>query len=178
MLSLDSRQKAALASTISALFFSFSYILMGALYFPFDMPEMETLSDKMRFAWENCLFAALPLLGGMCAVALRKFLRPVTLDGDAVLDGSRLDIHIRFVKDTTQNLLVFIVMLLNLAPWLQGDFLRLLPVLTSWFILARLFYWWAYIISPPHRIFGSTATLVPTLFFFIWSLVRVLGWES
>lgn len=177
MLNLDARQKVALTSVVSGLFFSFSYVLICALYFPFRMPEITTDAEKILFAGENCLFAALPMLGAMCAVALHKFLRPVLLDGEPVLDGSRLDIHMRFLQDTSPNLLMFIIMQFNLAARLQGDFLRLMPVLTSWFILSRLYYWAAYLISPPHRIFGSTATLAPIIFFFAWSLVRIMGWQ-
>lgn len=175
MLLADPRQKIALSGIVSALFFSFSFILIGALYFPFTLPPMEAMVDKFVFVWQNILFAALPLAGGQLAVLLRKFQRPSTLDGDPVQDGSRLDIHIRFVRDTAYSLLLFIVMLGNLALYLEGDFLRLIPVLTSWFIVARLYYWAAYLINPLHRIFGATATMAPIMFFLLWSLAHMFG---
>lgn len=171
----DPRQKVALSGIVAALFFSFSYILICALYFPFSIPEIDSETDKLFFACQNALFAALPLGGGMFAVMARKFLRPATLDGEPVLDGSRLDIHIRFVRDTTQNLILFLIMLFNMAMYLEGDFLRLIPVLTSWFIIARLHYWAAYLLSPPHRIFGAAATLAPTLFFNTLLCLRIVG---
>jgi hypothetical protein len=163
----DLRQKVALSGIVAALFFSFSYILVGALYFPFSMPVIESITDKLIFAWECALFAVMPLAGGLVAVMVRTLLRPATLDGEPVLDGSRLDIHMRFVRDTASNLLLFLPVLFNLAIVLDGELMRIVPVFTSWFILARLHYWMAYIISPPHRIFGTAATVAPSLFFLV-----------
>ncbi len=175
MIVIDPRQKIALSGVIASLFFSFSYILIATLYFPFRMPEIQGALDKLVFAWQCMLFAALPLSGGLIAMMVRKLLRPTTLDGEPVLDGSRLDIHIRFVRDTAYQLLLFGIVLFNLALFLDGGPLRLLPVLTSWFILARIFYWGAYLINPPHRIFGASATLGPTVFFMLLCLLHILG---
>ena len=172
----DPRQKIAIAGVVAAAFFSFTFILIAALYFPFTMPEITGVSGKLVFAWQNLMFAALPLAAGACAVILHTMLRPSTLDGEPVQDGSRLDIHFRFVHDTSQQLLLFAIMLFNVAVFLEGGLLRLVPVLSSWFIIARLHYWIAYLISPPHRIFGSAATLLPTVFFLLLCAARVMGW--
>jgi hypothetical protein len=172
----DPRQKIALTGIVSALFFSASYIYICALYFPFHIPPMESTADKIIFAWQNTLFAAMPLAGGLFAVMIRKLLRPQSLDGEPVLDGSRLDIHIRFVRDTAHNLIIFVVMLFNLSFYLEGEFLRIIPSVTSWFIFARLYYWGAYLISPPQRIFGTMATLAPVIFFMLVAAVHILGW--
>ena len=175
MLFNDPRQKVAIAGVVSGVLFSFSFILIGVLYFPFQMPEANTLPDKFLFAWQCLLFAALPLAAAICTVIVRKCMRPGTLDGEPVMDGSRLDIHQRFIRDTTHQLLLFAIVLVNLAGFLQGDYLRIIPVMTSWFIIARLHYWFAYLISPPHRIFGATATLAPPLFFLYVACLHTLG---
>jgi hypothetical protein len=171
----DPRQKVALSAMVAGLFFSFSFVLIGSLYFPFELPQIETPADKLFFVSENLVYAALPLVGGMLAVMLRKFVRPAALEGEMLADGSRLDIHIRFVRDTVYSLLLFMIMLTHLAMHLDGAFLRVIPVLTTWFIFARLYYWAAYLVSPLHRVFGSTATLAPILFFMIWSLFGLGG---
>lgn len=175
MIFKDPRQIVALTGTVSALFFSASYIYIFALYFPFHIPPMETPGDKLLFAWNNALFAALPLVGGLAAVIFHKLLRPLALDGDPVQDGSRLDIHGRFVRDTACHLVVFVIMLCNLSIHLEDEFLRIIPSVTSWFIFARLYYWVAYLISPPQRIFGAVATLAPTAFFMALLALLILG---
>lgn len=172
---LDDRQKIALSNIVAAMLFSFSYILIGALYFPFRLPPVETLTERFLFASQCILFAGLPLACGLVAVLTRKLMRPNTLDGEPVLDGSRLDIHIRFVRDTGPHLLLFSIGLLNIAVYLVGAFASFLPVITSWFIFARGFYWVAYLFNPAHRIFGSVATMSPTLFMFFWCAMKILG---
>jgi hypothetical protein len=172
----DPRQRIALSGVVASLFFSFSYILIAGLYLKFDMPAVDTIVNKWIFAVYCAAFASLPLVFGQFAVVIRKLLRPEILDGATVQDGSRLDIHIRFVNDTAQHLLIFLIVLFNLAVMLEGDFLRLMPAMTSWFIVARMFYWIAYLISPPHRVFGAAATLAPSLFFICLCVAHLLGW--
>jgi hypothetical protein len=172
---MDPRQQEAITNIVAALFFSFSYILLGALYFPFTMPIVTTIAERMVFTWQCCLFAALPLATGIIAILTRKILRPSTLDGEPVLDGSRLDIHIRFVRDTSIQLLLFVIALFNMAIFLQGTFVSFLPVITSWFIFARIFYWIAYLFSPGQRIFGSVATLAPILFMLGWCTIQIFS---
>lgn len=174
MLTEDPRQKAAMANVMSGILFSFSYILISALYFPFALPPVETLTDRLLFTWQCCLFAAMPLAAGVVAVLTRKLMRPNTLDGEPVVDGSRLDIHIRFVRDTTPHLLLLVIALFNGAIYIQGPFVSFIPVITSWFIFARTFYWIAYIFNPAMRIFGSVATMSPTLFLFFWCGMQIL----
>ncbi len=175
MLTDDLRQKTALVNIVAGVLFSFSYILLGALYFPFALPPIDSLSDRLLFTWQCCLFASMPLAGGVVAVLARKLLRPNTLDGDPVADGSRLDIHIRFVRDTGPQLLLFVIALFNTAIYLHGIMASFIPVMTSWFIFARLFYWIAYIFNPSQRIFGSVATMAPTLFMLFWSASNLIA---
>lgn len=175
MIADDPRQKAALVNIISGVLFSFSYILIGALYFPFALPPVATLTDRFVFTWQCCLFAAMPLAFGILSVLTRKLLRPNTLDGDPVIDGSRLDIHIRFVRDTTPHLVLLIIALFNSAIYLQGVFVSFIPVITSWFIFARTFYWVAYLFNPAMRIFGSVATMAPILFLLGWCGMQIMN---
>lgn len=175
MLFEDPRQKVAIAGIVSGLLFSFSFILIAFLYFPFTLPAATTLPEKLLFAWQCVLFAAIPLSAAIATAVARKCLRPGTLDGEPVMDGSRLDIHQRFIRDTTHQLVLFSIVLVNLAALLEGDLLRLIPVMTTWFMIARMHYWFAYLISPPHRIFGATATIAPTLFFLLLLAAHTLG---
>lgn len=172
---IDPRQQEAITNIVAALFFSFSYILLGALYFPFTIPTLYTVEDKLVFTWQCCLFAAMPLAMGIIAILIRKVLRPSTLDGEPVLDGSRLDIHIRFVRDTSTQLLLFVIALFNIAIFLPSNFVSFIPVITSWFIFARTFYWITYLFNPGQRIFGSVATMAPTLFMLGWCAVQIFS---
>lgn len=174
MFAEDPRQKIAITNIVAALTFSFSYILIGALYFPFQLPAVDTVVDRVVFSWQCVMFAAFPLAFGIVAVLVRKLLRPNTLDGDPVQDGSRLDIHIRFVRDTTPQLLLFTIAVLNAAIFLEGPFIAFVPATTSWFIIARMHYWIAYMINPTQRIFGAVASLAPSFFLLFWSTVNVL----
>lgn len=173
----DPRQRVALSGVVASLFFSFSYILIAGLYLNFDMPVMDSMVSKMVFAAYCSAFAALPLMLGHLAIIVRKLIHPESLVGDdSVPIGSRLDVHIRFVNDTSNHLILFVVVLFNLAPLLEGDFLRLMPAMTSWFILARFSYWLAYLISPPYCVFGSAATLAPSVFFLCLCIAHLLRW--
>ena len=61
----------------------------------------------------------------------------------------------------------------NAAIFLEGPFMALVPATTSWFIIARLYYWIAYLINPTQRIFGAVASLAPSFFLFIWCTAHV-----
>jgi hypothetical protein len=120
------------------------------------------------------LLAALPLAAGIgWAAALRHLASHI--DGSRPLPGSRLDIVLRFVTNTTEQLALFAVACLALAELSPSVAARLLPVMGLWFLIARALFLAGYLLSPLARSVGFAATFHPTLLLLAYALLRALG---
>ena len=121
-------------------------------------------TPQTAFAF-TVLIAGLTLLAGIGRAAqLRHFSQ--NIDGSAPVNGSPLDITRRYISNTVEQLLLFVIGatgLLYAAPDIAE---RLLPIMGVWFLVARLMFWVGYHKHPLKRAVGFAATFHPTIFLF------------
>lgn len=97
------------------------------------------------------------------------------IDGSAPERGTPLDITLRYIQNTAEQVLLFTLMtacLIGAAPDLAK---RILPILGLWFLIARILFWAGYIRAPLKRAVGFASTFHPTLFFLILSILAVMN---
>lgn len=87
------------------------------------------------------------------------------IDGSKPKAGSALDINLRFIQNTVEQLLLFGLMVFCLRGALPDLAQSILPILGVWFLIARTMFWAGYLSSPVRRAVGFAATFHPTLVF-------------
>lgn len=118
------------------------------------------------------LLAALPLVAGV-AWAARTRHSVSNIDGSEPERGSGLDLTLRYVSNTTEQLLLFCLGCIAVTFLAPGTAPGLLPVLGCWFVIARAMFFIGYRINPLARAAGFAATFHPTVALLVYGLLRL-----
>ncbi|XP_062897768.1 transmembrane protein 79-like [Mobula hypostoma] len=143
--------------------------LYGAYVFlPFDVPLMPDLGARLIYTLRCSIFATVPILMGIIVYGLARLCSSSIDPFDK--QKEEVEIHLRFFTDSVHLFLLFLVNLLVLSTYLPHEVLKLLPLLTAFFALARLIYWLTFAISSTFRGFGYGLTFFPILGLLICNL--------
>jgi uncharacterized membrane protein YecN with MAPEG domain len=171
---MSSDQRQVVIGVASATGVSVAFIGLGYFYFPWTLPPLATIGERLAFTLQCDLFALLMLLFGIACVANQRFFSPEAIDGSRGRPGSSLDINRRYVQNTVEQLMLLFVGHLVLATLVSEAGLKIIPVLVVFFIVARLSFWIGYHHSPVSRAFGFAATFYPTLAVLLYDIYRLL----
>jgi uncharacterized membrane protein YecN with MAPEG domain len=116
--------------------------------------------------WQASAFAmtiaAIALVAGIgWAARTRHFVS--NIDGSAPAAGTELDLILRYVTNTTEQLVLFCVANFAAAALAPDLAQRFLPILGVWFLLARIIFYIGYRFHPLARSVGFAATFHPTI---------------
>lgn len=158
---------AVLAGTLGAWVLSLSFVWLGVLIT--DRAGVFNDWSAVQAAAFALLMAGLTLAVGIgWAAGMRYFVS--NIDGSRPETGSALDIALRYVSNTTEQLVLFSVACAGVTVAAPEVAQKLLPVLGCWFVLARIAFLFGYLHSPLARSVGFAATFHPTLVTVIYAL--------
>lgn len=126
--------------------------------------------EAMAFA---ILIATIPLIAGIGWVAMKRHMVS-NIDGSPPLAGSSLDLTLRYVLNTLEQLVLFCVACIGAAILVPEMARNLLPVMGCWFLLARSAFFIGYQIHPLARAIGFAATFHPTVVLIVYAIVAFL----
>lgn len=107
----------------------------------------------------------------IAVLAMRRFFDPDMIDGQALRPGSRGAIDQAVLRNTSEQLLLALLIWPLIGYGLGGVSLI---VLGAGLLLARLLFWLGYHLAPPLRAFGFAASFYPTIFGLFWAVWEVL----
>ncbi len=108
------------------------------------------------------LCASLPLVAGIGWAARSRHFKS-NIDGSAPMPGSPLDLILRFITNTVEQLILFCIACLGAATFAPTLSIKLLPVMGCWFIVARAAFFAGYRFHPLARAFGFASTFHPSV---------------
>ncbi|WP_299645817.1 hypothetical protein [uncultured Jannaschia sp.] len=170
MRNIRAQRRAVRLGIFAAWVVSAAFIAAGVLFQARTGAFFGTPARAAAFALS---MAGLALVAGIgLAAAIRHFLGPI--DGGGPAAGTRLDLTLRYVTNTTEQTLAF--SLAGVACLFADESLaqRLLPVMGVWFVIARAAFFLGYRIRPVLRAFGFAATFHPTIALLAVVLARLL----
>ena len=132
-------------------------------------------SLKPPFMPLNTVMIMAVLPGGLMMLLLigrlaqRRFFDDATIDGAAFAPGSGGEIDQRVLTNTTEQLVLAMVLWPFIALTLGG---LVVVAMGIGFGIARLAFWIGYHLSPPLRAFGFGASFYPTVLGALWAVVK------
>ncbi len=132
------------------------------------------VSSRLAYALQMNAFAILPLLVGVVIVGNNRFLSEA-IDPTLNKENLATQINGRFVDNTLEQTVLFLVGTLALSVNLTAPQMGMISAATIVFIVARIAFWIGYRIHPLYRAFGMAATgylNVGILVFAFWTFLR------
>jgi phosphate/sulfate permease len=118
--------------------------------------------------------AAIALIAGIgWAARTRHFVS--NIDGSQPDIGANLDLTLRYVTNTTEQLVLFAIASFCVLQVDEHIAIIVLPVMGLWFVIARVMFCVGYRITPVARSIGFAATFHPTIVLFVFVFVRLFG---
>ena len=168
-------QRRVVAGMASGAIGSAAFLYLGYRFLPPFVPVLMEPIERVAYAIRWLVLPAGTLVLGVALVAAGRFFAPDAIDGNEPTEGSTLDINVRFVTNTAEQLLLFAIALLALSVHLGGTAVRMIPLLTLWFSFARLAFLAGYHKSPIARAFGFAATFYPTVGALLYDVLMILS---
>jgi len=131
-----------------------------------DIPPFSRILIEPYFL----LAPGLILMVMIAVLVLQRLLSNTLIDGDPPVPGSGADINARVIRNTAEQIVLAVCLWPALSFLWLNDGLGLVMCLSVGFFLARIVYWVGYHYARPLRIFGFTATFLPTVFAVLWGL--------
>lgn len=134
-------------------------------------PQAWDVADRLALVIKCMVFAILPAMAAIAIVAAQR-LNPDMWIGQKVRPYSSLDINTRFILNTVEQFILFLVGLSGISLYVPVSEARTVPILAALFLIGRTLFWVGYHKNPYLRAFGFGLTFYPTLVVFMWLIVR------
>lgn len=165
----STKQTITVFSIFVALVSSATFVWSAYVLWPFVPIASEPLE-----VWALCAaVASITLVGAVAINASDRLLNPELIDGARATPGSTFEIKQRCLQNTLEQLVIFVCAAAGLSTVLARGELHALPILTAWFVFARVAFWVGYRLSPQGRAFGFAATIYPSIGVLIFTFYRV-----
>ena len=96
------------------------------------------------------------------------------IDGSSPQPNSALDITLRYISNTVEQSVLFVISCAAFGVTFPEISRYLLPVMSLWFLIARSLFWIGYVRSPLKRATGFAATFHPTLVLLFAALIGMV----
>jgi len=138
------------------------------IYLGYNLNVFE--GDRNQAVGFALIVAALSLAWGIGLAAKTRHLSQ-NIDGTAPAEGTPLDLTLRYISNTSEQLLLFSLAVISFGLVANESLvIRLLPVLGIWFVIARALFYIGYRYNPLARSIGFAGTFHPTLILLFYSL--------
>lgn len=150
--------------------FSAVWFIATKAFVTWQPAHWATLEDKFRLVIGDAVLACIPMIVAILVVA-RQRLDPEMMLGYKIRPNSALDINTRFILNTAEQFVLFIVGQIGLMLYAPQQEARTLVSLTLLWVVGRILFWIGYHTNTLVRAFGFGVTFYPTVMVHIWLLV-------
>ena len=131
----------------------------GSRYLP--APHIHSLTDRIVWTLRHQVLGALTVVWCLIHVSVNRALsaaiNPLSGHEASVEKANRI------LSNTLEQFVLNAVNQLILSTYLSESNLRLIPLLTAYFVIGRIAFWIGYQIAPKYRALGYTLTFWPSL---------------
>ncbi|OWF53821.1 transmembrane protein 79-like [Mizuhopecten yessoensis] len=156
-----------LALTVTA--FS-AYIIGGYYLFPFSLPVMTSVTDRLIFTLRWQLLGGLTLLMGIQGVGKMRAKSEAASDPIKGNGEHLVSVQNKILRNTLEQFVFHFIGQLALCTYLSPEAMKTIPVLVTLFVIARIIFQIIYPIDAMKRIFGFMSTFLPTVGVYVYCL--------
>ena len=160
---------AAAAAVTSVIFIYFGY-----RFYPFEIPKLMTMADRLAFVFQFELFAMLMLLAGIGSIAKQRFQNKDAIDGATSNLPSAIEINLRYLQNTLEQFVLVVIAHLVLVTVIDSESVKIIPILVCWWVIGRILFWVGYHQFPVGRAVGFGITFYPTVCVIAYGIYRVM----
>jgi len=135
-------------------------------------PTAWGVADRLALVAKVAALAVFPALAAIAVVASQR-LNPEHFTGGEVKRHSALDINARFIQNTYEQFLLFLVGNAALSLYLLPVDAQAVPELGVMFFAGRMLFWLGYHHNTYLRSFGFGITFYPTVAVYAWLALHV-----
>lgn len=167
----SSRERKAVFGGILLAWFLSSGFYYGAWVFLGKL-EITSSWERAQAGAFAAILASISLIVGIGWAAQTRHFKS-NIDGSMPKSGSSLDLTLRFVRNTQEQLILFFVACVAALVFIPQNATILLPIAGVWFLLARAMFAVGYALHPLARSVGFAGTFHPTIAIIFYAL---MGW--
>jgi uncharacterized membrane protein YecN with MAPEG domain len=157
---------------VASWIFSLSIYLIARFGFDWE-PASWDFEDRVKLVFTSGMFASAPVVLAIIIVAAQR-LNQRLMVGHIVRPNSPLDINMRFIQNTFEQLILYFIAHLGVIQFAYPQEARLLIALTALFLIGRVIFWYGYHHNPRLRAFGFGVTFYPTVAIYLWLFLRTI----
>lgn len=173
--------KVGVSLLMSALFFPL-LVWGGFVFLPFDAPLLDGAPLRLVYTLRCSVFATVPIVLGWLVLGISRLrsgaIRPLFEEEVKEAELQEVNVHRRFVSDSTSLFLIYFLQLVVMAMYLSQENLKLIPLLTIVFALGRLVYWVAAAFGSSIRGFGFGLSFLPSLSMMVANIYFIFTVEA
>ncbi|KAM6967925.1 transmembrane protein 79 [Aplochiton taeniatus] len=136
----------------------------GYVFLPFDAPLLDNAPLRLVYTLRCSVFAMVPIILGWLVLGISRLragaVKPLC---DGEVESREVRVHQSYVNDSVSLFLLYFLQLAVMAPYLNQELLKLVPLLTIIFAFGRLVYWVAAALGSSVRGFGFGLSFLPTV---------------
>ncbi|XP_033728030.1 transmembrane protein 79-like [Pecten maximus] len=150
---------------MSTLYFSFGY-----KFFPFQLPVMDSVLDRLVFTlrWQIC--GAFVLFMGMRGVMYIREKNDCAADPMNSRGVQLTQLARNILQNTLEQYLLHFVAQMILCTYLTSETMKVIPLLVVLFVVARIAFKVGYEKEPMVRCYGFSSSMLPTLLTCVYCL--------
>jgi hypothetical protein len=173
---LRSEQAGVLRGMVLAVAVSAVVLVGFYLFWPFPVPVLPTLAERLAYVLRADLFVFLWLVAAVANVANRRFFSAADIQGGGLSEPSpAIAIPGAVLQNTLEQTVLAVGSHLVLAVLLPPRGLVLIPLLVVLFCLGRALFWWRYKDGAAGRAAGFGLTFYPTVAAYGIALIALLA---
>lgn len=152
----------------TSLLFSILYILVPQFGSEVELP------DRIKLGLECLVFPATFFLVTVVRVGSQRFGNPSDNPIKVVSNSESMEINLRVLSNTHEQLVIFAINILALSVLLPYEYLSLLPIYSTIFVVGRVIFWAAYQHNVSWRAPGFAMSVLPAVFGLSYCCIALL----
>ncbi|OWF44145.1 Transmembrane protein 79 [Mizuhopecten yessoensis] len=139
------------------------YFLVGYNFFPFQLPVMNSITERVVFTLRWQLLGGLTLLMGMMGVMAVRGQSDTAADPVKGNAEHLTQLPQNILQNTLEQFIFHFVGQIVLCTYLSSESMKAIPLLVVLFVVGRILYKIAYEMDPMKRLYGFFPTFLPTI---------------
>ena len=146
-------------------------------YFPFGLPNMDHPTDRVVFTLRCNVPSVLSMGSAIVYIGNKRFMSD-QINPLSSKDRHLIEVPQRVLQNTLEQFVLSFTLQLAASTWMTSEQMKLIPIITMWFVLGRILFWVGYS-NPDYartkRSLGFSLTFQPSALLAIYCISKMIS---